>query len=89
MYIAVVETYLHFGRYPDTYSKGEKANLRRKCHNNNIIISLATEYSTTRVQGAVKGKKSRLEDENWRIYVRTDEEKQSLVMMELKVTLLV
>ena len=32
--LKAVENYLHRGDYPDDYSKGEKANLRRKCRNN-------------------------------------------------------
>ena len=69
--LSVVETYLRFGRYPDTYSKGEKANLRRKCHNNYQFSNGVLYYKR-----AVNGNKSRKEEENWRICVRTEEEKQ-------------
>ena len=30
----IVENYLRYGKYPDGLTKGEKANVRRKCHNN-------------------------------------------------------
>ena len=72
--LSVVETYLRFGRYPDTYSKGEKANLRRKCHNNYQFSNGVLYYKR-----AVNGNKSRKEEENWRRCVRTEEEKQRIL----------
>ena len=69
--LALVEAYLCFGRYPDSYCKGEKANLRRKCHNNFKFTNGVLYYKM-----AVKAK---MDQENWRICVRTDEEKQSIL----------
>ena len=70
---ATVESYLRYGRYPDGMEKGEKANLRRKCHRNfkfedGILyyrIALATQNDPSTEDG----------DEGWRVCVQTKEEK--------------
>ena len=72
--LAVVENYLRFGRYPDAYSKGEKANLRRKCHNNYQFNNGVLYY-----RRAIKSNKSKQEEENWRVCVRADEEKRRIL----------
>ena len=71
--LAIVEAYLRFGKYPDTYSKGHKANLRRKCHNNFKFSNGVLYY-----RRAVKDKESRLKEENWRICVGTEEQQRIL-----------
>ena len=35
----IVENDLRFVKYPDSLTKGEKANVRRKCHNNFLFES--------------------------------------------------
>ena len=58
-----MEAYLHFRKYPNTYSKGDKANLRRKCHNNFKFGNGVLYYR--------RAKESRLKEENWRAHGRT------------------
>ena len=68
----VVENYLHHGRYPDGLSKGEKANLRRKCRNNFLFESGLLYYR--RAKGADEA-----EEEPFRIRIRTEEEKKRIM----------
>ena len=44
--LSVVEDYLHVlrGKYPDGFSKAEKANLRRKCRNNFMMDKGVLHY---------------------------------------------
>ena len=63
--LAIVEAYLRFGKYPDTYSKGH----------NNFKFSNGVLY----YRRAVKTKESRLKEGNWRICVRTEEEQQRIL----------
>ena len=65
---AVVENYLRRRRYPDGLSKGEKANLRRKCRKNFLFEGGLLYYR--RANGA-----DEWEEEPFRICVRTEEEK--------------
>ena len=72
--LAVVENYLRFGRYPDAYSNEEKANLRRKCHNNYQFNNGVLYY-----RRAIKSNISKQEEEDWRVCVHADEEKQRIL----------
>ena len=42
--LSVVEDYLLRGKYPDGFSKAEKANLRRKCRNNFVMDKGVLHY---------------------------------------------
>ena len=42
--LSVVEDYLPRGKYPDGFSKAEKANLRRKCRNNFMMDKGVLHY---------------------------------------------
>ena len=63
-----VEDYMLHGKYPLNLSKGEKANLRRKCRNNYKIDHGILYY---RKCVAISG-----QDELWKICVRTNEERE-------------
>ena len=59
--LAVVDAYLSRGEYPSGLSKGEKANLRRKCRNNFKLE-----------EGVLYYKKAN-KDSDWKICVRSIE----------------
>ena len=42
--LSVVEDYLLRAKYPDGFSKAEKANLRRKCRNNFMMDKGVLHY---------------------------------------------
>ena len=65
----VVENYLRHGRYPEGLSKGEKANLRRKCRKNFLFKDGILYYK--RAVGC--------EDEQWRVCIGTNEEKEKIM----------
>ena len=61
-----VEAYLHYRTYPDALSKGEKANLRRKCRNNFKFKEGVLYYKVAKTVGG---------DEPWSVCIRTEKEK--------------
>ena len=66
-----VENYLRYGKYPDGLPKGEKANLRRKCHTNFMFEDGLLYYRRARSAGVT--------GEAWRICVRTAAERQRIL----------
>ena len=70
-----IEDYLHRGIYPEGLSKGEKANFRRKCKNNYKFEDGVLYY--TKCIGRVPTVSS--EETNWRICVRSNDEKQRIL----------
>ena len=66
----IVENYLRYGKYLDGLQKGEKANLRSKCHNNFLFESGLLYYNRARSRSEI--------EELWRVYVRTTAEKERL-----------
>lgn len=67
--LAQIESYLRFGTYPEGMSKGEKSNLRRKCHKN-FKFSDGTLYHRTAAAS---------DKEKWRACVRSEEEKERIL----------
>ena len=70
---AVVEMYLHYGQYLNGMEKGEKANLKRKCHRNFMLQEGILYYRVA----AAKHEDPTLEDgsNGWRVCVRTKEKR--------------
>lgn len=66
----VVEN-LHRKDYPDGLSKGDKVNLRCKCHKN--FGSRVDCYTTGELKVQVR------QQEAWRVCIRTTEEKEIIV----------
>ena len=64
-----VETYLRCSQYPKGMTKGEKANLRRKCKNN---LKFETEMLYYKKDGIDEVSK-------WKICVRSDDEKRRIL----------
>ena len=65
--LAVVDVYLSRGEYPSGLSKGENANLRRKCRNNFKLE-----------EGVLYYKKAN-EDSDWKICVRSMDETKKII----------
>ena len=68
-YFADIERYILLGEYPAGLSKGDKANLRRRCRNNFKLEAGILYYR--RAGGG--------DAEPWRIVVRTEKEKQRIL----------
>ena len=66
--LSIVEKYLLRGKYPEGLSKGEKANLRRKCRNN-FKLDQGILYYKKNVSG---------DTDSWKICARTEEEKKRI-----------
>ena len=66
---SVVEDYLRRNQYPEGISKGDKANLRRKCKN--VKFDCGVLYFKREKKGEGDG-------EGWRICVRTEDEKRRM-----------
>ena len=64
-----IENYLLRGKYPEGYSKGEKANLRRKCRNNFKIEAGILYYRKCAIRG----------EEPWKTCARSEEEKKRIL----------
>ena len=60
--LAEVDAYLRRGEYPRGMSKGEKANLRRKCRNN------------FKLEGGMLYYKKAKDESDWKICVRSMDE---------------
>ena len=69
--LEAVENYLLGGAYPSGLSKGEKANLRRKCKNNFKLEDGILYYKRAVTDGESK--------EPWRICVRSEEDKRRVI----------
>ena len=69
--LEAVENYLLRGAYPSGLSKGEKANLRRKCKNNFKLEDGILYYKRAVTDGESK--------EPWRICVRSEEDKRRVI----------
>ena len=67
---SVVENYLRMNQYPKGISKGDKANLRRKC--NNFKFDCGVLYFK-------RVKKGEGDEEGWKICVRTEDEKSRIL----------
>ena len=65
--LAAVDAYLRKGEYPSGFSKGEKANLRRKCRNNYKLEEGMLYY---RKAGA---------ESDWKICVRSEDETRKIM----------
>ena len=64
-----VETYLRCSQYTKGMTKGEKANLRRKCKNNFKFETGMLYYKNNGIDEASK----------WKICVRSDDEKRRIL----------
>ena len=71
--LEAVENYLLRGAYPSGLSKGEKANLRRKCKNNFKLEDGILYYKRAVADGESK--------EPWRICVRSEEDKRRVIVL--------
>ena len=69
--LSVVEDYLLRGKYPDGFSKAEKANLRRKCRNNFMMDKGVLHYR--------KNTGGEKDGNDWRICIRSEEEKTRIL----------
>ena len=69
-----VEKYILHGEYPLTFTKSDKANLRRRCRNIFRIEDGVLQY---------KGRKAAAKEggdlDVWRVCVRTEEEKNKIL----------
>ena len=75
---AIVVRYLRDGRYPDGMEKGEKANLRRKCHRN-FKLEDGILYYRTSSAGKQNESKAANEDRDWRVCVQTQAERERVM----------
>ena len=64
-----VENYLLRGKYPEGYTKGKKANLRRKCRNNFKIEGGILYYRKCATRG----------EEPWKICARSEDENKRIL----------
>ena len=69
-----VENYLHYGKYPEDLTKGEKANFRRKCRNNFKFDAGILYYKVKKAKDA-----SNPECDAWRVCFRTEEERKKII----------
>ena len=74
--LAIVESYLRDGRYPDGMEKGEKANLRRKCRRSFKFEDGILYYRTS---SAKQDESKENEHEGWRVCVQTKEERERIM----------
>ena len=65
-----IENYLLRGSYPSGFSKGEKANLRRKCRNNFKLEGGILYYRKAADTSS---------EASWRISVRTEEDRHRIM----------
>jgi len=68
--LSEVEGYLLRREYPSGFTKSEKSNLRRKCKKNFRIENGVLQYKVSKEKG---------EDGEWRVCVRTLEEKRRIL----------
>ena len=66
---SAVEGYLRRNQYPEGISKGDKANLRRKCKNFKIDCGVLYFKRVKKGEG---------DGEGWKICVRTEDEKRRM-----------
>ena len=69
--LTAIDTYLRKGEYPCGMSKGEKANLRRRCRNNFKLEDGLLYYK--------KAPSIADDSEGWKICVRSSEEKLKIL----------
>ena len=67
---SVVEDYLRMNQYPKGISKGDKANLRRKCKNFKFDCGVLYFRRVKKGEG---------DEEGWKICVRTEDEKRRIL----------
>ncbi|KAL5509260.1 hypothetical protein EMCRGX_G004598 [Ephydatia muelleri] len=67
---SVVEDYLRMNQYPKGISKGDKANLRRKCKNFKFDCGVLYFRRVKKGEG---------DEEGWKIWVRTEDEKRRIL----------
>ncbi|KAL5497268.1 hypothetical protein EMCRGX_G013711 [Ephydatia muelleri] len=67
---SIVEDYLRMNQYPKGISKGDKANLRRKCKNFKFDCGVLYFRRVKKGEG---------EEERWKICVRTEDEKRRIL----------
>ena len=67
---SIVEDYLRMNQYPKGISKGDKANLRRKCKNFKFDCGVLYFRRVKKGEG---------EEEGWKICVRTEDEKRRIL----------
>ena len=67
---SVVEDYLRMNQYPKGLSKGDKANLRRKCKNFEFDCGVLYFRRVKKGEG---------DEEGWKICVRTEDEQRRIL----------
>ena len=67
---SVIEDYLRMNQYPKGISKGDKANLRRKCKNFKFDCGVLYFRRVKKGEG---------DEEGWKICVRTEDEKKRIL----------
>ena len=67
---SVVNDYLRMNQYPKGISKGDKANLRRKCKNFKFDCGVLYFRRVKKGEG---------DEEGWKICVRTEDEKRRIL----------